>query len=79
MIKALGAAWAFVIDAISFLSIIVFLAHKAEIRHPDPKAAVYMALMIVMSTLFEVVVMPTDLGPMKQMLPDDAGLKRELT
>lgn len=57
----------------------MFLAHKAEIRHPDPKAAVPMALTIVISTLFEVVVMPTDLGPMKQILPDDAGLKRELT
>ena len=57
----------------------MFLAHKAEIRHPDPKAAVPVTLMIVISTLFEVVVMPTDLGPLRQFLPDDAGLKRELT
>jgi hypothetical protein len=26
-----------------------------------------------------VIVMPTDLGSLKQVLPDDAGLKRELT
>lgn len=57
----------------------MFLAHKAEIRHADPKTAVPVALMIVSSTLFEVVVMPTDLGPLKSFLPDDAGLKRELT
>src|SRR5215510_495215 len=46
----------------------MFLAHKAEIRHPDPKAAVQLALMIVIGTLFEVVV-PGDLGPLKQFLP----------
>jgi len=57
----------------------MFLKHKAEIRHPDPKAAVPIALMIVVSMLFEVVVMPTDLGPLGQFLPEDAGLKRELT
>ena len=38
-----------------------------------------MGLMMVISTLFEIVVMPTDLGPMKAFLPpDDRGLKREL-
>jgi AcrR family transcriptional regulator len=57
----------------------MFLTHKGEIRHPDPKAAVPLALMMVTSTLFEVVVTPTDLGPLKRFLPDDAGLKRELT
>ena len=57
----------------------MFLVHTAHMRHPDPKTAVPVALIMVTSTLFEVVVMPTDLGPLKQMLPDDAGLKRELT
>ena len=56
----------------------MFLTHKSEIRHSDPKTAVSVALMIVSSTLFEVIVMPTDLGPLRQFLPDDAGLKREL-
>jgi len=39
-----------------------------------------MGLMMVISTLFEVVVMPTDLGPLKTFLPkDDLALRRELT
>ena len=57
----------------------LFLSHTDEIVHPDPRMAVSMALMIVISVLFEVVVMPTDLGPLKAFLPDDVGLKRELT
>lgn len=58
----------------------IFLAGKSEITHPEPKLAVSIGLMMVISTLFELVVMPTDLGPMKALLPkDDLGLKRELT
>ena len=58
----------------------LFLAHRKEIRHPDPRAAVSMGLMMVISTLFEIVVMPTDLGPLKGFLPkDDPALRRELT
>ncbi len=57
----------------------LFLTHKAEIHHPDPKTAVPVALMMTIGTLFEVIVMPTDLGPLGKFLPDDAGLKRELT
>jgi len=57
----------------------MFLSHKDEITHPDPRLAVATGLMMVTSTLFEVVVMPTDLGPLKAFLPDDMGLKRELT
>lgn len=58
----------------------LFLAHKKEIRHPDPRVAIATALMMVVSTLFELVVMPTDLGPLKHLLPkDDLALRRELT
>jgi AcrR family transcriptional regulator len=58
----------------------LFLAHEPEIAHPDPRLAVATGLMMVVSTLSEVVVMPTDLGPFKQLLPkDDAAFKRELT
>src|SRR5215467_12124327 len=57
----------------------LFAAHSKEIKHPDPRGAVSMALMILISTLFEIVVMPTDLGPLKHFLPkDDLALRREL-
>src|SRR5215470_8816854 len=35
----------------------LFLSHREEIRHPDPRAAVSMGLMMLISTLFEIVVM----------------------
>jgi AcrR family transcriptional regulator len=57
----------------------LFLSHRKEIKHPDPRTAVFMAFMIVVSTLYEIVVMPTDLGPLRGFLPkDDPALKREL-
>jgi AcrR family transcriptional regulator len=57
----------------------LFLAHADEITHPNPRLAVATGMMMVISTLFEIVVMPTDLGPLKRLLPpDDLGLKREL-
>lgn len=58
----------------------LFLSHRSDISHPEPRLAVSMGLMMVISTLVETVVLPTDLGPMKAFLPkDDRGLKRELT
>ena len=57
----------------------LFLAHRKEIKHPDPRTAVAMGLMMVISTLFEIVVMPAEIGPLKNFLPkDDQALKREL-
>jgi len=58
----------------------LFLAHKAEITHHEPRLAVSMGLMMVANTLMETVVLPTDLRPLKAFMPkDDQGLKRELT
>jgi AcrR family transcriptional regulator len=58
----------------------LFLAHRSEIRHPDPKRAVSFGLMMVVSTLHELVVLPLDLRAWKDFLPrDDQALKRELT
>lgn len=57
----------------------LFLTHREEMKHPDPRAAIAMGLMMVISTLFETVVMPLDLGPLKEFLPkDDLALRREL-
>jgi len=58
----------------------LFMAHKKEIRHPDPSVAVSLGLMMVSSMLYDWVVMPTDTSAWKQFLPkDDQELKQELT
>lgn len=58
----------------------LFLSHREEIRHPDPRIAVSLALMMVVSTLYELVVWPTDLKAWRGLLPkDDQALKHELT
>lgn len=68
------------IEARTFEQIVdFFLARAAEITHPNPRLAVATGLMFVTSTLVEIVVMPTDLGPVKALLPpDDQALRREL-
>lgn len=56
----------------------LFLTHAERIHHPDPRTAVSMAVMMVVSTLFELVV-HQDLKSWKGLLPeDDQALKREL-
>jgi AcrR family transcriptional regulator len=69
------------LEASSFeLVVNLFLAHRSEIRHPDPKRAVSLGLMMVVSTLYELVVLPQDLRAWRGLLPrDDQALKRELT
>jgi AcrR family transcriptional regulator len=57
----------------------LFMAHRREIRHPEPRIAISLAFMMVSSTLFDWVVMPQDVGAWKSFLPkDDQALKREL-
>ena len=69
------------VEAKSFAHAIdLFMAHKKEIRHPDPSAAVSLGLMMVSSMLYDWIVMPMDTSAWKQFLPkDDQELKRELT
>lgn len=57
----------------------LFLTHRDEIHHPQPKMAISMALMMVTSTLFELVVMTDDSSTSKGLWPqDDVGMKKEL-
>jgi AcrR family transcriptional regulator len=58
----------------------LFLAGRKEIRHPDPRTAVSLGLMMVISTVYELVVMPIGVKEWQGLLPkDDQALKRELT
>ena len=57
----------------------LFLTHRDQIHHPQPKMAVSLALMMVIGTLFELVVMPQDPSLYKGLWPqDDRGMKKEL-
>jgi AcrR family transcriptional regulator len=58
----------------------LILAGRTDIRHPNPRIAVSLGLMMVISTLYELVVMPNIAIDWKDLLPkDDQALKRELT
>ena len=58
----------------------LILANRQDIRHPDPPAAVSLGLMMVISTLYELVVAHQDMKTWKAFLPkNDLALKRELT
>jgi AcrR family transcriptional regulator len=57
-----------------------FMVHHDRIHHPDPRTAIATGLMLVISSVVELVVMHQgDLSIWKGLLPnDDQGLKREL-
>jgi len=58
----------------------LILAGREDIRHPNPRVAVSLGLMMVISTLYELIVMPVSVKDWKGLLPkDDQALKRELT
>ncbi|HEX8816849.1 MAG TPA: TetR/AcrR family transcriptional regulator [Terriglobales bacterium] len=58
----------------------VFMTHRDEIRHPQPRLAVSFAIKMVVGTLFQLVVLPTDMSAWRGLLPkDDHALKQELT
>ena len=56
------------------------LARRRDIRHPNPRTAVSLGLLMIVSTLYDLVVMPVSAKQWKDLLPkDDQALKRELT
>ena len=58
----------------------LFLSFGKEIRHPQPRMAVSLALRMVAGTLYQVVVWPAQLKEIRDLLPkDDDALSRELT
>jgi AcrR family transcriptional regulator len=57
----------------------LFLVHRKEIRHRDPQVAVAFALMTLVSTLIELILVDHDLRCWQVVIPkDDQTLKREL-
>jgi AcrR family transcriptional regulator len=56
------------------------LASAGEIPHPNPRMVVSVALMMVISMLYELLLHPWDVRAWKGLLPqDDVTLRRELT
>jgi AcrR family transcriptional regulator len=57
----------------------LFLAHREEVKHPDPQMAVSFALMTLTSILTELVLIDHDLKNWQAVVPkDEQSLKREL-
>ena len=57
----------------------LFLVHRKEIRHRDPEVAVAFALVTLVSTLIELILVDHDLRCWQVVIPkDDQTLKREL-
>lgn len=58
----------------------LFLSYRKQIRHPEPRMAVSLALKMVTGTLYQVVVWPVQLKEVRDLLPkDDEALAREIT
>jgi hypothetical protein len=57
----------------------LFLLHRKEIKHPEPKTAVSFAVIMLTSTLVELILVDHDLKNWQAVIPkDDQSLKREL-
>jgi AcrR family transcriptional regulator len=57
----------------------LFLMHRAEIKHPNPKMAVSVGLIMLTSTLVELILVDNNLKHWQTVIPkDDPSLKREL-
>ena len=57
----------------------LFLVHRKEVKHRDPQMAVSFALMMLTSTLIELILVDHDLKNWQAVIPkDDPSLKREL-
>jgi AcrR family transcriptional regulator len=57
----------------------LFLSYGSEIRHPQPRMAVSLALRMVAGALYQVVVWPAQSKATGDWPPDDDALARELT
>ena len=58
----------------------LFLSYRKEIRHPEPRMAVSLALKMITGTLYQVVVWPAQVKEVRDLLPkDDEVLAREIT
>lgn len=57
----------------------LFLVHRKEIKHSNPQMAVSFALVMLISTLIELILVDHDMKNWQAVLPrDDQSLKREL-
>ena len=57
----------------------LFLEHRKEVKHPDPQLAVSFAIMMLTSTLIELILVDYDMKTWQAVIPkDDLSLKREL-
>ncbi|MGA7557631.1 MAG: helix-turn-helix domain-containing protein [Terriglobales bacterium] len=56
----------------------LFLVHRKEVKHPDPQMAVSFALMMLTSSLIELILVDHDMKNWQAVIPkDDQSLKRE--
>ena len=57
----------------------LFLVHRKEVKHPDPQMAMSFALMMLASTLIELILVDHDMKNWQTVIPkDNQSLKREL-